>query len=181
MHPGATTSSVYADPQHFAREQQILFRQHPILMGFASEWAAPGAFRTDDQAGVPILVVRGRDSKLRAFLNVCRHRGAKVAQGCGEARAFSCPYHAWTYDLAGKVIGIPDERCFPGVRDERPSLTALPLCEKHGLVWVIPTPAADGATEFRHRPVARRARARARLVRLRVLGLLRQARDPGDA
>ena len=65
---------VYTDAGHFAREQQVLFRQHPILMGFASEWAAPGAFRTEDHCGVPILVVRGRDEKLRAFLNVCRHR-----------------------------------------------------------------------------------------------------------
>ena len=92
--PWRNDVSVYADPQHLAREQQILFRQHPILMGFASEWAKPGAFRTDEYTGVPILVVRGRDGRLRAFLNVCRHRGAKVAQGCGEARAFSCPYHA---------------------------------------------------------------------------------------
>jgi phenylpropionate dioxygenase-like ring-hydroxylating dioxygenase large terminal subunit len=146
--PSRNDVSVYSDPAHLAREQQILFRRHPILMGFSSEWAAPGAFRTDDYAGVPILIARGRDGKLRAFLNVCRHRGAKVAQGCGEARAFSCPYHAWTYDLAGKVIGIPDERCFPGVREERSALAALPLCEKHGLVWVIPSPAADGATDF---------------------------------
>src|SRR5262249_61596426 len=131
-----------------ARAQQSLFRQHPILMGFASEWATPGASRTDDYAGVPILTVRGRDGKLRAFLNVCRHRGAKVAQGCGEARAFSCPYHAWTYDLAGRVMGIPDERCFPGVRPERPMLTALPLCEKYGLVWAIASPAEDVATDF---------------------------------
>jgi len=140
--------SEYADPAHLALEERILFRRHPILMGFASEWAKPGAFRTDDHVGVPILVVRGRDGSLRAFLNVCRHRGAKVAAGFGTARVFSCPYHAWTYDLAGKVRGIPDERCFPGVRAERSSLTELPLCEKHGLVWVIPTPAADGATGF---------------------------------
>ena len=146
--PWRNDVSVYADPQHLAREQQILFRQHPILMGFASDWAKPGAFRTDEYTGVPILVVRGRDGRLRAFLNVCRHRGAKVAQGCGEARAFSCPYHAWTYDLSGNVIGIPDERCFPNVRNERPSLTELPLCEKYGLVWVIPTPAANGSTGF---------------------------------
>jgi phenylpropionate dioxygenase-like ring-hydroxylating dioxygenase large terminal subunit len=140
--------SVYADPAHLAREERILFRRYPILMGFASEWAAPGAFRTDDHVGVPILVVRGSDGRLRAFLNVCRHRGAKVADGAGTARAFSCPYHAWTYDLSGRIRGIPDERCFPGVRAERSSLTELPLCEKHGLVWVIPTPAADGATRF---------------------------------
>jgi phenylpropionate dioxygenase-like ring-hydroxylating dioxygenase large terminal subunit len=117
-------------------------------MGFASEWSEPGSFRTDDYAGVPILVVRGRDNKLRAFLNVCRHRGAKVAQGCGTARVFSCPYHAWTYDLAGRVMGIPDERSFPDVRPTRSSLAELPLCEKYGLVWVIPTAAADGSTDF---------------------------------
>jgi phenylpropionate dioxygenase-like ring-hydroxylating dioxygenase large terminal subunit len=140
--------SVYADPAHLALEERILFRRYPILMGFASEWAAPGAFRADDHVGVPILVVRGSDGRLRAFLNVCRHRGAKIAGGAGTARAFSCPYHAWTYDLAGKLRGMPDERCFPGVRSERSSLTELPLCEKHGLVWVIPTPAADGAAGF---------------------------------
>ena len=146
--PWRNKVSVYSDPEHLAREQQILFREHPLVMGFASDWEAPGAFRTDDYAGVPILIVRGRDGQLRAFLNVCRHRGAQVAQGAGQARVFSCPYHAWTYDLTGRVTGIPHEQCFPGVRDERPSLTALPLAEKYGLVWVIPTPAADAATSF---------------------------------
>jgi phenylpropionate dioxygenase-like ring-hydroxylating dioxygenase large terminal subunit len=146
--PWRNEVSVYTDTERLAEEQRILFRQHPIVMGFASEWSAPGSFRTDDYAGVPILVVRGRDNKLRAFLNVCRHRGAKVAQGCGSARLFSCPYHGWTYDLSGKVMGIPDERCFPDVRAERSSLAELPLCEKHGLVWVIPTAAADGSTDF---------------------------------
>ena len=146
------------------QEQQVLFRKHPMLMGFASDWAGAGDFRTDDYAGLPILIVRGRDGKLRAFLNVCRHRGAKVAQGCGKARLFSCPYHAWTYDLAGKVMGIPDERCFPDVRAERSSLAELPLCEKHGLVWVIPT-RRRRFDELRHRSMARRARGRARFVR----------------
>jgi phenylpropionate dioxygenase-like ring-hydroxylating dioxygenase large terminal subunit len=79
---------------------------------------------------------------------VCRHRGAKVARGCGNTRLFVCPYHAWTYDLTGKVMGIPDERCFPGVRPERSSLAELPLCERYGLVWVIPTPAVDTSTDF---------------------------------
>ena len=146
--PWRNDVSVYADPAHLAREQNVLFRHCPILMGFASEWANPGDFRTDDHLGVPILTVRGRDGRLRAFLNVCRHRGAKVAQGCGKARLFSCPYHAWTYDLSGQVTGIPDERCFPDVRAERTSLKELPLCEKHGLVWVMPTPAADASTGF---------------------------------
>src|ERR1700682_4903569 len=83
--PWRNDVSVYTDATHFARERQILFRQHPILMGFASELAAPGDFRTDDYDGVPVLIVRARDGKLRAFLNVCRHRAAKVAAGCGKA------------------------------------------------------------------------------------------------
>jgi phenylpropionate dioxygenase-like ring-hydroxylating dioxygenase large terminal subunit len=146
--PWRNDVSVYADQAHAARERAILFRQQPLLMGFASQWPTPGSFSTDDYAGVPILLVRGRDGELRAFLNVCRHRGAKVAQGCGTARLFACPYHAWTYDLGGKVRGIPDERNFPDVRAERSSLTSLPVCEKHGLVWVIPTPVSDGAAGF---------------------------------
>lgn len=140
--------TVYTDPARLAREQRDLFRREPLLMGFGSELAKPGDYKTEDHSGVPILVVRGRDGVLRAFLNVCRHRGAKVVDGCGSAKAFSCAYHAWSYDLAGQVTHIPDERSFPGVKAERPSLAPLPLCEKHGLVWVIATPAADGAAQF---------------------------------
>src|SRR6201984_1224896 len=137
--PWRNDVTAYTCPERHAREEEILIRKRPLVMGLSCDWPRPGAYRTDDFAGVPILTVRGRDGRLRAFLNVCRHRGAKVAKDCGEARAFSCPYHAWSYDLAGKLVAIPDERCFPGVRDERSSLTELPLGEKHGLVWVIPT------------------------------------------
>lgn len=141
-------TGIYTDPAHLQREQSELFRKQPLFMGFSKDWAEPGRFSTDDYAGVPMLISRGRDGVLRAFLNVCRHRGAKVAEGCGKARVFSCRYHAWTYDLAGKVMGIPDEGAFPNVRGARESLKALPLCEKHGLVWVLGTPADDGATTF---------------------------------
>lgn len=140
--------SAYWQPEHLAAEMRILFRKHPILMGLSCDWPKPGDWRTDDLAGVPILIVRGRDGVLRAFLNVCRHRGAKVAVGNGHGGVFSCPYHAWTYGFDGRLRGIPDERSFEGVRAERPGLTALPLAERHGLVWVLPTPADDGATEL---------------------------------
>ena len=57
--PWCNEVSAYTDPERLAKEQIILFRKHPILMGFGSDWSAPGSFRTDDFAGVPILVVRG--------------------------------------------------------------------------------------------------------------------------
>ena len=138
----------YTCPARLQRESQILFREHPIVMGFSRDWAEPGRYSTEDYTGVPILIVRGQGGKLRAFLNVCRHRGAKVAQGSGKAGLFSCPYHAWTYNIDGHLRGIPDEKAFPGVRKDRPGLTPLPLAEKYGIVWVLSTPAADGATDL---------------------------------
>ena len=145
--PWQNAVSIYTDPEQAAKERR-LFRERPLLMGFSSEWAGEGTYRTEDLAGVPILIVRTGEGELRAFLNVCRHRGAQVAKGSGQAKLFACPYHAWTYELSGHLRGIPDERCFPGARAERALLTQLPLCEKHGLVWVIPSPARDTATTF---------------------------------
>ena len=127
---------------------ETLFRDYPLLMGISSEWAEAGQYRTDEVAGIPILTVRGNDGVLRAFLNVCRHRSAKVVDGCGATKLLRYPYHAWTYDLAGRLKAIPAEAAFANVRESRPSLTALPLCGEYGLVWVVPRPAADGAATF---------------------------------
>lgn len=150
--PWQNDVSVYHDRRHFAAEQRVLFRKYPLMMGLSCDWPEPGAWRTDDLAGLPVLIARGHDDTLRAFLNVCRHRGAKVAQGCGRSGVFTCPYHAWTYGLDGTIRGIPDERAFSGVRTERQGLTPLPLCERDGFVWVMPQVAADRAPEFDIQP-----------------------------
>ena len=142
--PWRNEVTAYTCAERHRREEEILIRQRPLVMGLSCDWPKPGAYRTDDLAGVPILTVRGGDGKLRAFLNACRHRGSKVAQGCGSASAFTCPYHGWTYGGDGVLRGLPEEAIsFPGVRAERPGLTALPLAERYGMVWVLPTPAAD--------------------------------------
>ena len=147
--PWRNEVSAYTCPERHKREEEILIRKQPQVMGLSCDWAKPGAYRTDDYAGVPILTVRGSDGKLRAFLNACRHRGAKVAGGCGSAATFTCPYHGWTYGTDGTLRGLPEEApSFPGVRAERPGLTPLPLAEKYGMVWVVPTPAADRSTDL---------------------------------
>jgi nitrite reductase/ring-hydroxylating ferredoxin subunit len=146
--PWENSVDAFTSLERLALEQQALFRDYPILMGISAEWAEPGQYRTDGLSGVPILVARGNDGELRAFLNVCRHRGAKVADGCGATRLFRCPYHAWTYDLTGQLRGVPAEAAFANFRESRSSLAALPLCERYGLVWVVPRPAVDGATTF---------------------------------
>ena len=146
--PWENDVSSFISPETLKRETETLFRRTPVMVGLSCDWPKPGTFGTDDFAGVPMLITRDRDGTLGAFLNVCRHRGAKVANGSGTASVFSCPYHAWTYSLDGGIRGIPDEGAFPGVRAERRGLTPLPICERYGLVWVMPPPAADLSRHF---------------------------------
>lgn len=131
----------YTDPDRLEREMQILFRRYPLMMGLGCRIPRPGDYFTDNNCGVPILIVRDRDGEIRAFLNVCRHRGAQVAQACGRMkRSFICPYHGWSYDDRGKLVGIPDSRNFEGVDPDKHGLVALPACERFGCIWVQPEP-----------------------------------------
>ena len=131
--------AAYASPQRLALEKQILFRKYPLLMGMSGQLRARGDYLTDDYSGVPIVVVRDRAGAARAFLNVCRHRGARLVDGCGNAgRVFSCPYHGWSYGLDGKLMGIPDQDSFAGMDKAGRGLVELPLVERDGLIWVLP-------------------------------------------
>lgn len=139
--------SAYHQPIHeytsadiAAREQQLLFRERPLCVGLSHDLPQPGSYRTHDLSGVPILLVRDAAGSFKAFLNVCRHRGARVAAGCGTARGFTCPYHAWTYGLDGAILSRPDEASFADVPRATHGLTELPAVERHGLLMVCPTP-----------------------------------------
>ena len=135
-------TSAYTSPQRAAREREVLFRNHPIVVGFSSQIPNPGDYLTEDLAPVPIMVVRNTSGELRAFVNICRHRGAKLASGCGHiAKLFSCPYHAWSYDTDGRLVAIPDDYGFDGLDRTASGLVALPVAEKYGLIFVTPTPA----------------------------------------
>jgi phenylpropionate dioxygenase-like ring-hydroxylating dioxygenase large terminal subunit len=140
-------TSAYTSPQRAAREREVLFRNHPIVAGFSSQVPNPGDYLTEDLAPVPILVVRNTAGKLRAFVNICRHRGARLVAGCEEGRKglrrFSCPYHAWTYDSDGRLVAIPDDYGFEGLDRDSSGLVALPVAEKYGLIFVTPTPAEN--------------------------------------
>jgi len=130
----------YISPEHAAKEQRLLFREGPLCIAGTAEVRNPGDYLTDDLSGVPILVARARDGRLRAFLNVCRHRGAKVATGCGNAKSLVCPYHAWNFGLDGALIGRPEEYAFDGLDRADYGLTELWCQERDGNIWVCPTP-----------------------------------------
>jgi len=133
--------SSYTCPRQAALEREMFFRRGPINIGLGCLLPNPGDWMTHDYTGVPILLTRRPDGALSASLNVCRHRGARVAEGCGSgAGSFSCPYHGWTYGLDGTLIARPDERSFTGLDRATAGLRALPVVEKYGMVWVCSTP-----------------------------------------
>ncbi|MCB1742913.1 MAG: Rieske 2Fe-2S domain-containing protein [Gammaproteobacteria bacterium] len=122
-----------------AREIDTLFRRYPLMLALSCQLPEPGSFLTHDHSGVPILLVRGEDGTCRAFLNVCRHRGARPAEGCGQTRkGFICPYHGWVYDTQGTLTALPNRDAFRELDRETHGLTVLPCLERDGLVWVVP-------------------------------------------
>ncbi len=132
--------SVYTDPARHALERQKLFRETPLVVCLSGDLAEPGSFRTFDETGVPIFVVRDVKGHVRASLNICVHRGARLVRSAqGQAKAFTCWFHGWTYDTTGALRGAPEkERFGQCVRDRH--LVEVPAGERCGLVFVQATP-----------------------------------------
>ena len=95
----------YLSEEFYELELEYLFRRDWICVGREEEAENPGDYFTIEMAGEPLIVVRGTDNKLRALSNVCRHRYMQVIMGQGNAARLSCPYHGWTYQLDGRLMG----------------------------------------------------------------------------
>lgn len=135
---------VYVDRERDAKERAVLFHNHPIVTAFTSQLRKPGDYVADELSPVPTLVVHSADGELRAFANICRHRGSRLVEGAGRGAArFTCPYHAWSYDTDGRLRTIPDEYGFAGLDRDECSLVQFPVEEKYGLVWVLPRPGGE--------------------------------------
>jgi phenylpropionate dioxygenase-like ring-hydroxylating dioxygenase large terminal subunit len=104
---------VYTSGERLKLEKERLFDTYPLVAGLSGDVPEPGSFIAQDAAGTPFILTRGHDGKVRAFLNACRHRGTRlIDQERGRVLRFSCPFHAWTYDLNGKLIGLPEKESF---------------------------------------------------------------------
>jgi phenylpropionate dioxygenase-like ring-hydroxylating dioxygenase large terminal subunit len=136
--------SSYTCPDLAQREWDSFFQHYPHVLGLTGDLPSPGSFFTSNELDKPILCTRAKDGGFRAFLNVCRHRGTVVeSEERGEKQAFQCPFHGWTYDNAGALIGLPKEGHFGKVDRECNSLVALPAIERYGLLWISPDPAGE--------------------------------------
>ncbi|ORW97118.1 (2Fe-2S)-binding protein [Mycobacterium sp. IEC1808] len=150
----------YTSVERHERDRAMLLAS-PQLVGYVSELPAPGAYCTKTVMGRSILLTRTSAGSVKAFDNVCLHRQSQVATGCGTAKRFTCPYHAWTYDNTGRLVALPGREGFPeasiasaakpGAAGRRPSetasiksdgLTELPTAEYAGFLWVALDPGA---------------------------------------
>ena len=147
MGPEAGTVAVghYNDPAHWQCEQDALFARWPIVAAASAEIPI-GSALPFDALGVPMLLTRAADGRVRAFFNVCRHRGmALVSCGSEPARAkpckaLVCPYHAWTYELDGRLRHRLHAETFDGIDAATLNLVELPCEEAGGLVFVMRKP-----------------------------------------
>jgi phenylpropionate dioxygenase-like ring-hydroxylating dioxygenase large terminal subunit len=106
--------TIYTDPDRLARERDSVFRYEWHIAGRVEAVPEPGDFLVWERVGQSVVVARGRDGSLAAFHNVCRHRGARIVSEGGhcESGQLTCPFHGFAYDLAGKVVGVPERESF---------------------------------------------------------------------
>ena len=126
----------YHSQERFDAEIALL-RRRPIPFCPSAALPEKGSYIARTSAGTPLVVARGKDGQVRAFINACRHRGMQVASGSGRAHAFVCPYHAWSYGLDGSLKSIPGEEAFPGLAIKDHGLVEVSAMEKGGLVYVM--------------------------------------------
>ncbi|MFL5723197.1 MAG: aromatic ring-hydroxylating oxygenase subunit alpha, partial [Chloroflexota bacterium] len=127
----------YHDPDIFEFERDEWFRHDWVVVGREEDAAGPGAYFLAEVDDEPLVVVRGRDEVLRAFYNVCQHRGtAVVEEPCGKAVRFQCPYHAWIYDLDGSLIRAKHTDDLDDFSLATSGLVAVPIETWQGFVLV---------------------------------------------
>jgi phenylpropionate dioxygenase-like ring-hydroxylating dioxygenase large terminal subunit len=131
----------YYDEERWELEMRQVFKRLPLMLATTAELREPGDYKSLTAAGLPILISRGEDGEVRAFVNMCRHRGAVIMpEGHGNTHRFTCPYHAWNFATTGELKNVYCEKDFGEVDKSANGLKTLPVLERSGLIWVIPNP-----------------------------------------
>jgi choline monooxygenase len=135
--PAALSPHLYRDPEVLEVEQRKIFARTWQLAGHISQLPEPGSYITANAGVEPVLVLRTAEGELRAFRNVCRHRGSRLLSGSGDCgKAIRCRYHGWTYRFDGELIGVPEGRAIPGLDKKALGLFPARVEVMSGLVFV---------------------------------------------
>jgi len=129
-HGGHVSRRIYADPEIYELEQERLFRRAWQFLAHESELKEPGDYLTRQLAGEPIVLIKGDDGQIRAFLNSCRHRGMRVCRADRDSVSFMrCPYHGWAYDREGRLISAFAEELYDPGRLKKEELGLIPITQ----------------------------------------------------
>ena len=128
---------IYSSPRFFAEETAKVLAPAWQVVCHQNDIPRPGDYHTFDFIGESVIVVRGQDGRPRAFNNVCLHRAARMLDGpTGRCGRIVCPYHAWTYDTEGQLIGVPLRETYPDLRIETRKLPPVDLEVFRGFIFV---------------------------------------------
>lgn len=135
----------YVSKQRFEDEQRYVFQRFPQVVGHTGMLPEPGACLSVQGLSVPLLLCRDDEGVLRGFFNVCRHRHTRLVsdQGVCKRTRLVCPYHGWSYDLAGNLLNIPLADGFPSIDKAQFGLIEVKLEEQFGVLYLLPR--ADAA------------------------------------
>lgn len=136
-------ADTYSDPARYAAERRELFLKRPLVAGLSCDLPNPGDVKLYDGAGPQIVLVRQADRSLKAFLNMCTHRAAKLVREPGHVDALTCPFHGWSFALDGRLVSQPGSAGFIGVDRNCLHLVRVPCTERHGLILVRARPGHD--------------------------------------
>ena len=131
-------ASHYVSEEQAALEVKVMFRQRPLLVALTPQIPNQGDYLTHEVVNTSLLIVRDKYGLARAYINACRHRGARIAEGKGSKSSFSCPFHAWNWGLDGKIIARPNSHDGFSAGDDRYDRLAEVSCfETDGLIFVL--------------------------------------------
>ena len=131
----------YTNQERYAAERERIFKNLPLALALSLELPEAGDYKAMTVMETPIILCRNDQGSVKCFLNACRHRGARLCEdGRSSSRVFACPYHAWTYDRDGSLIGRYAAETFGELDYSQYGLTELPCEERSGLIWVSLTP-----------------------------------------
>ena len=141
---------IYRDPEFFELEKELIFRQSWQIVCHVNDVPRSGDFHTFEFLGQSVVVLRGEDGQIRSFYNACRHRAARLLDGpkgrCG--RRITCPYHAWTYGLDGRLLTVPQRDAYEGFEPQQHGLVPLEQEILMGFVFVRFAPGLPSVREM---------------------------------
>ena len=140
---------LYFDPEFFEAEKKAFLRAAPQVVCHESEIPEAGEWRTLEYLGESVIVIRGDDGRVRAFSNVCRHRGSRLVDGtAGCSKVLTCPYHAWSYARDGRLVGVPHRQEYPDLQTETLGLKPVALENWRGFLFVTLEPGVPSIAEM---------------------------------